>query len=101
MASRLELHEELCKILGSRNVYYNPPASVKMNYPAIVYSLDDFDNRHANNTVYKQKTAYSVSVVDPDPENEAVKTLSKRPLCRFSQHYVVDNLNHDTFILYH
>lgn len=101
MASRLELHEELCKILGSKNVYYNPPASVKMKYPAIKYSRDDIDNRHANNAVYKQKTAYSVIVVDSDPENEAIETLSNRPLCKFSRHYVADNLNHDVFILYH
>ena len=38
---RLELHEILCTILGSRNVYFQPPESIKMNYPAIVYGLDD------------------------------------------------------------
>ena len=101
MASRLELHEDLCKILGSRNVYYNPPASVKMKYPAIVYSRDTIDTRHADNSVYNQKTAYSVTVVDPDPDSAFVDSIVKLPLCRFSRHYVADNLNHDTFILYY
>ena len=101
MASRLKLQEELEKILGSENVYYNPPASVKMKYPAIVYSRADIDTRHANNAVYNQKTAYNVTMVDPDPDSEYVKTISILPLCRFSRHYVADNLNHDTFILYY
>lgn len=95
------MQEELEKILGSRNVYYNPPASVKMKYPAIVYSRSNINNDHANNEVYNQKTAYSVTVVDPDPDSEIVKAVSKLPLCRFSRHYVADNLNHDTFILYY
>lgn len=95
------MHEELCKILGSRNVYYDPPASVKMKYPAIVYSLASIDNTHANNTVYNQKTAYNVIVVHADPDNEVTKTLSKQPLCRYARSYKADNLNHDTFILYY
>lgn len=101
MASRLELHEDLCELLESRNVYYNPPASVQMKYPAIVYSRDDIDIRHADNTVYNHKTAYSVTVVDYDPDNEVVDKITKLPLCRFVQHYVADNLIHDKFILYH
>jgi len=33
---RLKLHEILCGILNTRNAYFQPPESVKMNYPAIV-----------------------------------------------------------------
>jgi hypothetical protein len=101
MASRLKLHEVLCETLGSRNVYYNPPASVKMKYPAIVYSRSGIDNKHANNAVYNQKTAYDVTVVDPDPDSVIVEDLSKFPLCRFVRHYTADNLNHDVFTLYY
>ena len=32
MDRRLKLHEELCDILGSRNVYFQPPETVKMKY---------------------------------------------------------------------
>ena len=100
MASRLKLHEVLCGILGTRNVYFNPPESVKMKYPAIVYSRGDIDNNHANNAVYNQGLAYEVIVVDPDPDSKFVKDISKLPLCRFVRHYKVDNLNHDVFTLY-
>ena len=65
---RLELHEILCTILGSRNVYFQPPESIKMNYPAIVYGLDDIDNQYANDGVYLSHRRYSVTVIDKNPD---------------------------------
>lgn len=46
---RIKFHGLLCEILscpieGERcRCYFQPPESVKMSYPAIVYSLDDID----------------------------------------------------------
>lgn len=101
MASRLELHEELCALLGSRNVYYQPPESSKMQYPAIRYSRKDIENTHADNIAYLQKTCYEVIVIDKNPDSEIVVNLSKLPFCRFDRHYTADNLNHDIFTLYY
>lgn len=100
MASRLELHEVLCEILGSRNVYFQPPASVKMQYPAIVYSRSNIENTHADNTVYLQGWCYEIVVIDPNPDSEYVEKISKLPFCSFDRHYPSDNLNHDVFTLY-
>lgn len=100
MNNRLELHEKLCGILGSRNVYYQPPESVKMKYPAIVYSRSNISNRHANDSVYMQSPAYEVMVIDKNPDSEIVNRLSKLPYCSFNRHYEHDNLNHDVFTLY-
>ena len=68
MASRLNLQTELETILGSRNVYYQPPESVKMKYPAIVYSRKNIDNIFADDTVYTQNHAYELTVIDPNPD---------------------------------
>lgn len=100
MNSRLELHEKLCVILGSRNVYYQPPESVKMKYPAIVYSRSNIINRHANDSVYMQSPAYEVIVIDKNPDSMIVDRLSLLPKCRFDRHYEADNLNHDIFTIY-
>lgn len=100
MASRLDLQTLLENLLGSRNVYYQPPASVSMKYPAIVYSRYDILNNHANNEVYSQKNAYMVTVIDRNPDSEYVKKVSMLPLCGFDRHYTSDNLNHDVFTLY-
>ena len=100
MASRLELHEVLCKILRSRNVYFQPPASVKMQYPAIVYERSDIQNTPANNGVYLQSLQYQVTVIDKNPDSEIVAGVSKLPRCSFDTHFTADNLNHDVFTLY-
>ena len=100
MKNRLELHEILCDCLGSRNVYFQPPETIKMQYPAIVYSRDDIENEHANNGVYMQSTAYTIIVIDADPDSEVVSKVSKLPQCTFDRHYAADNLNHDAFTLY-
>lgn len=101
MASRLELHEELCTLLGTRNVYFQPPSSVKMKYPAIVYSLDALETRHANDDIYTTDTRYSLTYIDADPESAMVKKLLKLPHCRFNRFYTADNLNHYTYTIYY
>lgn len=100
MDKRLELHEMLCEMLGSRNVYFQPPESIKLTYPAIVYSRKNFENRHADNTVYRQYISYEIIVIDPNPESECVQKIAMLPLCTFDRHYKADNLNHDVFTLY-
>lgn len=101
MASRLELHEKLVSVLGSRYVYFQPPESVKMKYPAIVYERSDIPNKFANDDVYLQTIKYKVTVVDRDPDSEIVERMSKFKTARFEKHYVVDGLNHDTFTIYY
>ena len=94
---RLELHELLAELLGSRNVYYQPPESVRMKYPAIKYSRDDIQNTFANNNVYMQQYAYEITVIDEDPDSEIVDKISKLPTARFERHYTSDDLNHDIY----
>lgn len=100
MGTRLELHEILVDILGSRNVYFQPPESIRMQYPAIVYSRSRIENRHADDGVYKQSLAYEVTVIDANPDSEFPMVISKLPTCRHDRHFVSDNLNHDVFTLY-
>lgn len=101
MDSRLELHEILCDVLGSRHVYFQPPSSVKMVYPAIVYSRNSISNDFANNLVYKQSLGYTVTVIDEDPDSDVVEKISRLPMCRFDRHFTSDNLNHDVFTIYY
>ena len=101
MGTRLELQTMLETLLGSRNVYYQPPASVKMSYPAIVYSRASIKNLNADDDVYQQYKAYRVTVVDKNPDSPIVDAVSKLRLCSFQQHYTADNLNHDVFLLYY
>lgn len=101
MGSRLELHEILCDILGSEHVYFQPPVSVQMTYPAIVYSRKNIESNFADNSVYKQNHAYELTVIYEDPDSDIPISISQLPLCRFDRHYTADNLNHDSFTLYY
>lgn len=100
MDRRFELHEILCGILGSRNVYFQPPASVTMKYPAIVYGLDDISSVYADDGVYLAHRRYSITVIDKDPDSLIVEKVGSLPSSRFNRHYEDDNLNHDVFTLY-
>ena len=101
MANRLDLQAELEELLGSRNVYFQPPASVRINYPAIVYTRSDIDNTFADDSVYMQSHFYEVTVIDEDPDSKIVEAVSKLPTRRFSRHFTSANLNHDTFTIYY
>lgn len=101
MSSRADLHAKLEELLGSANVYFQPPESVRMKFPAIVYERSGIDNTFANDAVYGQKTPYSVTVIDKDPESEIVKKVSLLPKCKWDRHFKLDNFNHDVFTLYH
>lgn len=100
MSSRLDLQAELEKILGSRNVYFQPPSSVQMRYPAIVYSRKDIEKRSANDGLYQKLPSYEVILIDKNPDSKFVEKIIDLPYCSFDRHYESDNLNHDVFTLY-
>ena len=98
--SRKVLHQILVDLLGSRNVYFQPPASVKMQYPAIVYSRSRIDQKRADDRLYSMRKAYTVTVIDADPDSGIPDRVAELPLCRFSRHFKADNLNHDVYDVY-
>lgn len=100
MATRLELQNKLEKLLGSRNVYYQPPETIKMEYPAIRYSKSDIDNKHADNMNYSNINRYEIIVIDKRPDNDVIQKILELPLSSFDRHYVSNNLNHDVINLY-
>lgn len=100
MASRLELQSKLEELLGSRNVYYQPPESVKMSYPAIRYSKKDIDSTHADDINYLNNTSYEIIVIDKDPDNEVINKILELPYSSYDRPYKSNNLYHDVLTLY-
>lgn len=106
MRTRLELSDILLEILidsgirtadGDGHLYYQPPESVRMKYPAIVYKRNQIQNRFADNQVYLQTDEYQITVVDKDPDSPLVRRISRLPRCRHIRHFTSENLNHDVF----
>ena len=101
MASRIDLQKELETLLGSRNVYYQAPESVKMEYPAIRYKKSDINVKHANDKPYTHKKKYEIVVIDRVPDNPVIDKILKMPTCSYSQYYTADNLHQDVLTLYY
>lgn len=107
MASRLDLHNEFIDILGTKDeklsrVYFQPPESVKMVYPAIRYSISGFDQIHASNFIYRMVPRYEVILIEQNPDSEFHdKIMARFPMCRFVRGYTADNLNHKVYEIYY
>lgn len=101
MADRLDLQSLLEELLGSKNVYYQPPESIKMQYDAIRYSKKNIHVTHANNAKYSMRDCYELIVIAKRPDNPVIKKLLALPYCSYDRHYVADNLNHDVLTIYY
>lgn len=99
MATRLELQAKFEEILGSENVYFQPPA--RMSYPCIEYSLSGIATKRANNAIYNSINRYEVIVIDYDPDSTIhTKILDSFRMCSFDRSYKANNLNHFVLTLY-
>ncbi len=99
--SRLDLHEILCEILGSCYVYFQPPESIKLNYPCIVYSKEQKNASHADDRKYITKNRYTVTIIDRNPDSDLPDKLEELPYCSSDRNFVADNLNHFVYSLYY
>ena len=100
MADRLELHSIFQELLGSSNVYYQPPESIKMQYDAIRYSKKTINSKYANDRKYSMIDCYEIIVISRLPDNPIIKKLLSLPYCSYDRHYVADNLHHDVLTIY-
>lgn len=100
MGSRLDLQAILLSIPNVLGVYFQPPSSVQMTYPCIVYRRADIDIKHANNRPYSHKKGYSITVIDRNPDSAIPDAVGMLETARFDRQYVADNLYHDVFSIY-
>lgn len=101
MSRRIDLQNLLEDILGEKHVYYQPPESLKLEYPAIVYSKSRIDKRAANDSAYNLNTRYELIVIDKRPDNLVIEKLLTLPYCSYDRNYKSDNLNHDVLTIYY
>lgn len=100
MAQRLEFHKQLVEALGSRNVYFQPPESVQLTYPCIVYERSRADSKFGDNTNWMYTPRYSVTLISRNPDEPVLDVLADMPMSTFERHFVSHNLHHDVFNIY-
>ena len=100
MHRRLELQMLLETIMGSRNVYFQPPASVSLSYPAIVYAFDGIKSNYSNDKKYSMHDYYDITLIQISQDLTIIDKLLMLDYCEMHSHYVVDNLYHYKFKLF-
>lgn len=93
---RLVLDSKFKQIPGV-HVYFQPPASVMMQYPAIRYVLADVGIIHADDVPYIKNLRFTATVIDKDPDSAVAEALSNFKGCSYNRTYSADNLNHFVF----
>lgn len=97
---RLKLHEFLEGLPSVKKAYFQPPSSISMEYPCVVYNYDGQNNRHADGVKYLRSDRYSVTLITKDPiPEDALNALDAFDYSRFSRTYTADNLHHFSYDL--
>lgn len=98
---RIELQHLLERILGSKNVYFQPPESLKIKYPCIIYTMEKIDHERADNIGYISHPRYSIIHITRDPDESIYDEMSKLPYSSYDRSYPADNLHHNVYTLYY
>lgn len=100
MGQRADLHELLVDISGVAKVYFQPPETINLEYPCIIYKRDSALTRHGDNQPYNRYQRYQVTVIDRNPDSEIPSGVAQLPSCEFNRFFTADDLNHDVFTLF-
>lgn len=99
---RQKFHELLKKKVGNNvEVYFQPPATIKMKYPCVVYKHSYVVDRYADDIKYSSLPRYDVTVIDRNPDSEIPSLISDLPYCSFDRTFTSDGLYHTVYRVYH
>lgn len=103
--SRLMLHQILEQLVGEEpeqkiKTYFQPPSQVQMEFPCIVYDLDDAETEFADNVPYRYTKRYQVTYISADPDDEVPDRIASLPMSSFNRKFVAANRHHTVFSVY-
>lgn len=93
-------HHLLQDILGSGNVYYQPPAELKMKYPCIRYEESNMSRAPADNHGYRVTQGYTMTYISKKPNPHITDQLARLPMCRPDRQYKSSGLYHSVYTIY-
>lgn len=103
---RKDLDKELVELLAKYNIpkshlYFQPKSNIYLEYPCIIYNIDDRDTWKANNKKYLLLKRYSITYITKDPDDQLPdELLGSFSYCSFDRSYVTENLYHSIFSIY-
>ena len=101
-ANRLELHAILENVMTSceevPHLYFQPPETVKLIYPCIIYRLATLTNDYADDDPYRSRISYDVTYITRSPQSTVPSAMVKLHKFAFDRYYVSDNLHHYAYV---
>lgn len=94
MKNRTDLQAFLEELLGSKEVYFQPPMSLKMKYPCFRYSLENIPAAYANDNPYKTNERYLVMYITKNPDPALLTSITETKGFAFERYYAAENLHH-------
>lgn len=76
------------------HLYYQPPESIKLEYPCIIYQLGSINSTYANDMPYTHGVSFEATYITRNPASPVVTELAKIPQSKFDRYFVSDNLHH-------
>ena len=98
-----DLQKDLQDLMGNKvKVYYQPPENIKLQYPCIIFELNDAYSIHADNIPYMKIKRYSVTLITLDADNEEyVDKLLSMPRSSMERQFINERLVHVLFNIYY
>lgn len=102
MDDRLKLQLILESIDPKAKVYYQPPSSLSIVYPCMIYKDAPSHINRASDGLYRYVRCYELSYISKSPNMEISKEiLSRFNYSKMNSSYVSDGLIHSIFTIYY
>lgn len=107
--AQMPLHDLLCNVIGapfsdendSDHCYFNPPASLQLHYPCMIYRYMGNVEIFADNKKYIRYKQYVLTYITEDPDTKVADKISDLKYCKFDRAYTSDGLHHFVYTLCH
>lgn len=100
-ASRLLLRSKLEGIMEEcgeePHLYFQPPESVRLAYPCMVYHLRTLTSRSADNRPYVKYISFDITYITRSPASKVPARMLEEPLFSFDRYYTAENLHHYSY----
>lgn len=109
MGTRSQLQNELKSFLASQlpdsatpHVYFDPPETIKLVYPCIIYNISGYDRHFGDDIKYLRPVRYAFTVIDQNPDSQiAINMEDHFNYCTVDTSRVVNNLYHFDGTIYY
>lgn len=102
MANRLSLQQNLEALIGNNHVYYQPPETLKITYPCIVYKRQVGKTDYADDRTYNHTRSYEINYITRNPDDPLIDTiLFSFSSIRLANRYCTGGLYHNVYVIYY